>query len=130
MASSTSVRVDWLDRAAMGASAACLLHCVALPVVLAMLPLVGTVIVIPESFHLWMLVFAVPVALVALIAGRALHGRNDPLIVGLAGLVGLASGALVAEGALETGLTVVGGVALASAHAMNARFRRSCCIHP
>lgn len=119
---------DWLDRAAVGASAACLLHCVALPLVLAALPFVGTALFVPESFHRWMLGFAVPVALLALVAGRASHGRNHPLILGVAGLTLLAIGAvLLSEGALETGITVAGGIALASAHGMNARLRRTCC---
>ena len=128
MASAPSANADWLDRVAIGASGACVVHCLALPLVLAMLPFLGTVIFIPESFHLWMLVLAVPVALLALVAGRALHGRNAPLIIGVAGLAALTVGAvLLSEGALETGVTVAGGVTLAFAHAMNARLRRSCC---
>lgn len=130
-ASSAPAMVDWLDRAAVGASAACLLHCLALPLVLAILPFVGTWMFVPERLHLWMLAFAVPVALLALVAGRTLHGRNDPMIIGVTGLALLAIGAiLLSEGLVETVVTVTGGLILARAHWLNAHLRRTCCVHP
>ena len=128
MALSPSARADWLDRVAIGASVACLLHCAALPLALAVLPFLGTALFVPDDFHLWMLGLAVPAALLGLVGGRALHGRKHPLIIGMAGLALLATGAvLVNEGAVETAVTIAGGVALALAHGRNARLRRTCC---
>ena len=43
--------MDWLDRVAMAGSAACMVHCLALPLLLAAVPTVSAFIVIPESFH-------------------------------------------------------------------------------
>lgn len=119
--------VDWLDRAAVCASGACMAHCLALPLVVAALPALSSVLAAPEAFHLWMLALAVPAAAVALVQGRARHGAWAPLVVGAAGLVLLATGALVlGEGRLETAVTVAGGVLLATAHVANRRLRRAC----
>lgn len=95
--------VDWLDRAAVCASGACMAHCLALPLVVAALPALSSVLAAPEAFHLWMLALAVPAAAVALVQGRARHGAWAPLVVGAAGLV-----------------------LLATAHVANRRLRRAC----
>ena len=116
-------REDWLDRAALGASVACLVHCLALPLVLAALPALAAVVTIPESVHLWVLLFAIPTSGYALIAGRARHGMFWPLLLGTAGLMLLAIGALASSGSRETMVTVLGSLALAAAHLGNWRAR-------
>ncbi|HVI99946.1 MAG TPA: MerC domain-containing protein [Sphingomonas sp.] len=118
-----TTREDWLDRAALGASVACLVHCLALPLVLAALPALAAIVAIPESVHLWVLLFAIPTSGYALIAGRAKHGIAWPLCLGAAGLILLAVGALALEGSRETAITVSGSLALAAAHLGNWRAR-------
>lgn len=114
----------WLDKAAMTASFLCLVHCVALPVLLALLPSLSRVLDIPETFHLWMLAFAVPASVWALVSGRARHGL--PLPLGLCGLALLTLGAVVfGEGRLETPVTVAGSLVLIAAHLVNWRMRHA-----
>lgn len=118
---------DWMDRAAVAASLACMVHCLALPLVVAALPALSSVLDVPESFHLWVLGFAAPVAAVALLQGRVRHGAWWPVGLGAAGLTLLAAGALLLpEGAVETAATVAGGMILGGAQIANWRLRRAC----
>ena len=116
--------MDWLDRTAIGASFLCLLHCAGIPLLLAALPALSRVVALPESFHLWMLVFAIPTSAVALLAARRAHGANRPLLIGGLGLALMVTAATrFAETSAETPLTMVGGLSLAAAHLLNLRYR-------
>lgn len=117
---------DWLDRAALGASALCLVHCLALPLLLAALPALSCVLAVPESVHLWILAFAVPSSAIALFGGRARHGTTYPIAIGIVGLVLLAFGALPLAGTRwDTIVTVPGSLMLAVAHLTNWRLRHT-----
>jgi hypothetical protein len=117
---------DWLDRAALGASMLCLLHCLALPLLLAALPALSRAFSVPESVHLWILAFAVPSSAIALFGGRARHGTAYPIFIGIAGLACLAAGALPLAGTQwDTVVTVPGSILLAIAHLANWRLRHS-----
>jgi len=119
--------MNWLDRAAMTGSAACMIHCLAYPLLLAALPAVSAFVVIPESFHRWALLFAGPAAAIALVSGRARHANAWPLRLGGAGLGLLAAGAfIVSEGPVEIAVTVTGSILVAIAHTANLRLRHSC----
>jgi len=123
-------REDWLERAALGASFLCLVHCLALPILIAALPALSRFLDVPESFHVWMLAFVVPASATALLSGRARHGAAWPLGIGGVGLLLLGAGALlVPEGAAETVLTISGSLALAAAHVGNWRLRHTCSAH-
>jgi hypothetical protein len=115
---------DWFERAAVGASLLCLVHCLALPLLLAALPALSRFLAIPEGFHVGLLFFAVPASGIALVAGRARHGGTRPLLWGIAGLSFLAIAALaLAETRWETPVTVGGSLILAAAHISNWRLR-------
>ncbi len=117
-------REDWFERAAMSASLLCLIHCLALPLIIAALPVLSSILTVPESFHVWVLAFAVPASGAALIAGRTQHGEVWPLALGALGLILLAIGAMVfGESAGETPITVAGSLLLAAAHIGNWRLR-------
>ncbi len=119
--------IDLLDKAALVGSCACLAHCLALPLLIAALPALSSVLTLPESVHLWVLAFAAPAAALALVAGHARHRALGPLLVGVVGLSLLAAGALLLEeGRMETVVTVAGSLALASAHVANWRLRHRC----
>ena len=113
-----------LDLSAVGLSALCLAHCLALPALALALPLLGAWAK-AEWAHLVFISLAVPIALLALIDGST--GR--PVSWRLAGLAGtglahMMAGALAfPEPSWERPLTVVGGLLLASAHIANWRRR-------
>ena len=116
--------VSWFDGMAVGASVLCLIHCLALPIVIAALPALAARLDLGEGFHLGVLAFALPVSAVALGEGWRRHRGLAPLFVGAAGLVLLAAGLAFEEWvAVETGVTVAGSLLLAGAHVANWRGR-------
>lgn len=116
--------VDWVERAALGASLVCLAHCLLLPVAFALIPVLAALVPVPEAFHAWMIAVAVPLSGAALVGGRARHRRWWPLLAGAAGLALLAAGVLLFGGSLtELPVTVAGGALLVAAHFGNWRLR-------
>lgn len=114
----------WFDGFAVGASALCLIHCLALPLLIAALPAIASRFDPGEGFHLGVLLFAIPTSAFALIEGWRRHRWVAPLFVGSAGLALLALGlAFESWVAVETGVTVAGSVLLAGAHIVNWRRR-------
>jgi len=120
----TAPVADWIERAAAGASFLCLIHCIGLPLLLAALPGLSKLVALPESFHLWMLAFALPASSIALFGGYAGHLRMFPLLIGIGGLVLLAAAALLWPGEmLDTLATIAGALCLMFAHLSNWRLR-------
>ncbi|MDR6850676.1 hypothetical protein J2Y54_000169 [Sphingomonas sp. BE123] len=116
--------LSWFDGLAVGASALCLIHCLALPIVIAALPALAARLDLGEGFHLAVLAFALPVSAVALGEGWRRHRGLTPLFVGAFGLMLLAAGLAFEDWvAVETGLTVAGSLLLAGAHVANWRGR-------
>jgi hypothetical protein len=117
---------DWIEALGVGATVACLIHCLALPLLLTATPVLAVSIPLPASFHVVALLLAIPATGGALYAGYRRHRLALPMVAGGAGLVLLTVAALSFHGhPLETVLTVIGSLAIAGAHAANWRFRRS-----
>lgn len=108
----------------MSASLLCLVHCLALPLLLLLLPGVIGLFVQSETFHYFALVLVVPAALAAFWLGYRQHGALIPPLLGLAGVGCLVIALLpdVGEGA-ELWLTVAGSLLLVTGHIMNWRLR-------
>jgi hypothetical protein len=122
---------DWVGQIL---SALCIVHCVALPLVLGLLPAAMAEVLHGEAVHRGLLVFVVCTAGAAFWPGFRLHRRVSVLALAGVGLGLLGTGAfLFPEGrgglfaAAETGLTLGGGVLLAFAHLRNRVLCRSCC---
>ncbi len=118
------------DVSAIGLSGLCLVHCLALPVLAAFLPLLGAWSR-AEWVHLLFAAMAVPLTGLAL--WRA-HRRNPlpwPLLaLAVAGLAGLLAGAFGwPTESLETIVTVAGSLMLVSAHVWNWSRRPPACAH-
>lgn len=121
------------DRIGMGLSGVCLVHCLLVPVVLALLPLwpVG------EAVHAWMhpvlALGLVPVTLVALVAGYRRHRSREVvalLLSGLAVVLVAATWGHASPGAVgETTLTVAGSILLMVGHWRNWRRTGTCHLH-
>lgn len=118
-----------LDRAAVFLSGLCLLHCLALPVLLAVFPLLGSFFIPHETFHQLILVIVVPTTALALGSGYRCHHRLGVLALGALGVAGLVAAAftvhrLEAE-QLERAMTIAGGLILACAHGWNFQLTRA-----
>lgn len=115
-----------LDKVAVGLSGLCLLHCLLLPFVVAVLPFLGQIG--NEHFHAEMLLFVVPVSVVALGVGYRRHHRAAVLVSGAAGLIILAVGGTYVHDTYgemaDRAMTVTGSIILAFTHFKNFRLAR------
>lgn len=119
-------RADLIEGVAVGATIACLVHCLALPLLFAFIPMLSSVMPVPLHFHLIALALAIPATAGALFAGYRRHRLAAPLIAGTIGLTLLTLAATHWElTPLEMPITVVGSLAIATAHLANWRFRRA-----
>jgi hypothetical protein len=122
----SSRRRALLDKIAVLLSGLCLLHCLLLPFVIAVLPFLGQIG--DDHFHQELLLFVVPVSVVALTVGFRRHGHAEVLLFGGLGLaVLIIGGTFIHEvyGAMVDRLmTVTGSMILAGTHYRNYRFAK------
>ncbi len=113
------------DKVAIGLSMVCTLHCLALPMLLVVLPSAVALPLDNEAFHLWMIIAVIPTSVYALTLGCRQHKRYRLLILGITGLAMLIT-ALLLEGTgigevSEKPLTVLGAALIAIGHGFNYR---------
>ena len=121
MDQSMSKSTRWLDGAAVGLSALCLVHCLALPLVVAGLPFLAQFA--EGHLHAQMLVIVLPLSIVALGLGFR-HHRNPRIVIwGFVGMGLLTLGATYAHDhwglAADRAFTITGALILATAHFYN-----------
>ncbi|MEC8860379.1 MAG: MerC domain-containing protein [Pseudomonadota bacterium] len=122
-----------LDKTAIGLSMACAIHCLLLPVIVALLPAIAATTLGDEAFHKWMLLGVLPTSLLALTMGCRKHGSWRAAIIGAGGLTVLIFTAFFGHDVFgETGevvATLIGATIVALAHLKNQRICRSmrCC---
>lgn len=111
------------DKTAISLSFICAIHCLALPLILVMLPASTAFNLDDEAFHLWMLVAVVPISLYALTLGCKKHKKAGVMVLGTVGLVILISPAWLGHDIVgETGekiLSVIGALIMALGHLIN-----------
>ena len=126
---SFSAAMPYLDRIGVFLSATCLLHCLALPVLLTIAPITQTGLLDEQTFHLVLLWFILPVSLIALGIGCRQHKDLLILLLGGTGLSLLLFAGLVGHSVLtptaERGVTIVAGLILAAAHLRNFKICRA-----
>ncbi len=121
------------DVVAIGLSVGCLLHCLALPLALALLPTLPIGWLSDEQFHRWLLVAILPTSVVALFMGCRRHQHFNVITIGMTGLAVLVLAAIFGHDVLgETGekaVTSVGAVIIATSHILNQRYCRQSACH-
>ena len=119
------------DKTAIGLSFLCVLHCLLLPVVVALLPAAGILSFDDEWFHRILLLFVLPVSAFALFIGVRRHRNMSVMAIGITGLLILVVGAAIGHDVFgETGeriVTLIGSVLVAISHLRNFRL---CQIRP
>jgi len=113
-----------IEGAAVSVSLLCLMHCLALPILLLLLPGALGLFARSDAFHYAALALVVPAALGAFWLGYCKHRMRRPAILGFAGAACLAIALLpgVGEGG-ELWFTIAGSLLLIAGHAMNWRLR-------
>ena len=111
------------DKAAIGLSLLCVVHCLVTPIAIVMFPALGATFLDGESFHFALLFLVLPISLFSLGLGCRKHGHRDILLLGMSGVFLLCLIILVGEETLgelgEKLSTVFGAVIVASAHFRN-----------
>ncbi len=116
------------DKLAIGLSLTCAIHCLALPLLLILLPSMAALQLDNEAFHLWMVIAVLPTSIYALTLGCKQHKRYQLLILGSIGLLLLIMALALGEERIgEAGekiLTVLGASFVAIGHWFNYRLCR------
>ena len=117
----TSKSTDWLDGAAVTLSALCLVHCLALPLVVAGLPFLAQYS--EGHLHAQVLVVVLPLSVIALALGFRRHRSLRIVVGGGLGMLLLVIGATLAHDRLgitaDRLFTITGSLVLATAHLFN-----------
>lgn len=117
------------DRIGILASAVCLVHCLLLPLIVPLLPLLAG-LAEAEAFHEGLLVLLSLCAIVAFVPGYRAHRLLSVVLFGGLGVALLAGGVLAHDwpplAGFDTPLTVIGGLVLVSTHLLNLRLCRRC----
>ena len=115
----------YFDRVAIALSTICIVHCLAMPFVIAVLPVAAYAVGGDGHFHSLMLWFVVPTSVLGFGLGLRVHKRPDIVLMGAVAIAGLAAAALLGHSAwdpsVEVLVNVVSSVLLAAAHWRNFR---------
>ncbi|WP_417613751.1 MerC domain-containing protein [Parasphingorhabdus sp.] len=116
---------DLVEGAAISVSVLCLVHCLALPVLLFLLPGLLGIFVQSEIFHAAVFLVIAPFAVVAFGMGYRFHRQAVPAMLGLVGLACLAVALMPGLGEeREFWITVTGSLLLVVGHLLNWAKRR------
>ena len=122
-ANDAAVPGNRLDQFAITMSGVCLVHCLAIPVSVLMLPALGEPLLGTETLVHWILLaLAIPISMWALSVGYRRHRYAPSLAFGATGLMLMFLGVAHVFGhALELPLTIVGVLLVLVAHVQNLR---------
>lgn len=112
-----------LDQSAITLSTLCLIHCLALPVIMIALPNIITTAVNQEFFHSLMVLCVLPISIFALTMGCKKHNKLSVALSGGLGLLLLVIAVVFGESHLgefiEKVMTTIGALFIAIAHIQN-----------
>jgi len=107
------------DKLAITLSMICVVQCLALPVIISMMPLLDIWWLSDSVLHPFLLIFVIPLTFYTLVPAYRRHGSTFPLIVAVPGLLFLMAGAFMEQTLMEKVLTVIGACLVAVAHLRN-----------
>ena len=126
--------MGWADRLGVIASAACVVHCLLMPVVLSASAVLAHALPGEERTHRMLAVAVALLGTVALLSGFRRHRRWQVLgwmVCGVGCIAGAAWwGDRLPSHAWEVGVTMAGSVMMVLAHRLNHTFCRSCVCVP
>lgn len=116
-------RQKLIDGSAMGLSVLCLFHCLAMPLVVSVLPMLGAHLFEETTIHVFFFVAAMPLSFFGLWLGvRGAHGGGRLMIIAGGGLLLMFVGALHdVSGDYDVAFTSTGVALVALAHFLNWR---------
>jgi cation transport ATPase len=121
-----------MDTLGIAASSLCVVHCLAMPLVIGVLPLLGLQFLEGHNAHVVLAAFVLSFALLAIVPGYLRHRRKDILGMMLIGLSFVLYATFVAQQTLgeswEIPLITIGNLILVGTHFRNRALHR-CPIH-
>ena len=123
----------FLDKTAISLSAICVVHCLTLPIALALLPSLALLPFGDESFHQLLVYLVIPTSVVALTMGCRKHRQFKILAWGGSGVVVMTLTAIFGHDLLgeflEKVATIFGATLVAIGHVLNFRSCQSIDCH-
>lgn len=114
------------DKVGILVSTGCIIHCLLLPITVALLPAMANPFFENEMVHVVLAAVAVVVAYFALKRGFNTHASKKPLMIAVPGLAFLWGALLVHDPEwMETAIASTGALMLAYAHLVNQRLCRA-----
>lgn len=117
------------DKFSIGLSLLCAIHCLVLPLMLALLPSLTILQLDNETVHYWMLAAVLPISVYALTMGCKQHNNYRLFVLGGIGLALLFMAVLLGEDRIgewgEKILTLFGATLVAIGHFLNFRLCQS-----
>lgn len=106
-------------------STACVLQCIAVPVLVTLTPTVAVLSAVHHSLHPLLVMLAIPVSLFAFLLGHRRHRSIIPLLISIPGLLCLMLGLILPLPHIhEIVITSAGGFLIVAAHLINAKRER------
>ena len=119
--------VNKLDKVGATTSSLCAIHCLLMPLVITMLPLLGLSFLASEPVELGLLGSSAVIGTLSLCMGYKIHGSKIALSVLATGIAILAMSHISHHADTGLGwLPFLGGILVASAHFVNHKLCKSC----
>ena len=107
-------------------SVACAIHCLAMPLLVAVLPLIGLGFLATERAELFLVLGAIGLAVGSLAWGVRHHRSWRALLILIVALAFIATARTAVEGTFEVVFYSIGAILLASAHLVNRYLCKTC----
>lgn len=117
---------EFVDTTGVCLSFTCAIHCLAMPLLVAVLPLLGLGFLVSERAEVVLIIGAVGLAIASLAWGVRHHRSWRALLILIVALAFLGTAHTFAEGNFEMILHGVGGILLAASHLANRHLCKTC----
>ena len=107
-------------------SVACAIHCLSMPLLIAVLPLIGLGFLANERAELVLITGAIGLAIVSLAWGIRHHRSWRALLILIVALAFIGTARTAVEGTFEVVFYSIGAILLASAHLVNRHLCKTC----
>ncbi|MDE0398499.1 MAG: MerC domain-containing protein [Candidatus Poribacteria bacterium] len=117
---------ELVDNTGACLSFACAIHCMAMPLLVTILPLIGLSFLATERAELVLITGAIALAIGSLAWGVRNHRRWRVFLILIVALAFIATARTVVEGSFEVVFYSIGAILLASAHLVNRHLCKTC----
>ena len=117
---------ELVDNTGACLSFACAIHCMAMPLLVTILPLIGLSFLATERAELFLITGAIALAIGSLAWGVRHHRSWRAFLILIVALAFIATSRTAVEGSFEVVFYSIGGILLASAHLVNRHLCKTC----